>query len=287
MRPGWMRPSSMRRSSASRATSRRTGSKQDSSTAPGVSSTIRSTPVAVSRARMLRPSRPMMRPFISSLGRSTTETVLSTTWSAATRWMASEMIRLARLLPSWVASSSMRRTILAASMRASFSMARISSCLACSEVSPATRSSWRAARPPAPPWRPPRARVGSPARRARCRSGIHLAGALVATARALVHAPWRAGRASAHGQQLLAILPCVPVELERAPSSFSRASMAGVPDPAARPPAPRRPAAVGASCLGLGRRLSVLPTCGALAASGGTSNHTLNRAKQRQSLQQR
>ena len=30
-------------------------------------------------ARMLRPSRPMIRPFISSLGRTTTETVLSAT----------------------------------------------------------------------------------------------------------------------------------------------------------------------------------------------------------------
>ena len=38
-------------------------------TASGVSSTIRSTPVACSRARMLRPSRPMMRPFMSSLGK--------------------------------------------------------------------------------------------------------------------------------------------------------------------------------------------------------------------------
>ena len=45
--------------------------------APGVSSTIRSTPVASSSARMLRPSRPMMRPFRSSLGRSTTDTVVS------------------------------------------------------------------------------------------------------------------------------------------------------------------------------------------------------------------
>ena len=36
--------------------------------ASGVSSMMRSQPVAVSRARMLRPSRPMMRPFISSLG---------------------------------------------------------------------------------------------------------------------------------------------------------------------------------------------------------------------------
>lgn len=43
----------------------------------GVSSMMRSTPVAVSRARMLRPSRPMIRPFISSLGRGTTVTVVS------------------------------------------------------------------------------------------------------------------------------------------------------------------------------------------------------------------
>ena len=32
-----------------------------------------------------RPSRPMMRPFISSLGRGTTETVVSAAWSAAQR----------------------------------------------------------------------------------------------------------------------------------------------------------------------------------------------------------
>ncbi len=32
---------------------------------------------------MLRPSRPMIRPFMSSLGRSTTETVVSMAWSAA------------------------------------------------------------------------------------------------------------------------------------------------------------------------------------------------------------
>ena len=59
--------------------------------ASGVSSMIRSTPVMVSSVRMLRPSRPMMRPFISSLGRGTTETVASATWSAAQRWMAPEM----------------------------------------------------------------------------------------------------------------------------------------------------------------------------------------------------
>ena len=56
--------------------------------ASGVSSMMRSTPVRVSMVRMLRPSRPMMRPFISSLGRGTTLTVISATWSAAHRWMA-------------------------------------------------------------------------------------------------------------------------------------------------------------------------------------------------------
>ena len=45
---------------------------------------------------MLRPSRPMMRPFMSSLGRSTTETVVSMACSAALRWMASVMICCAR-----------------------------------------------------------------------------------------------------------------------------------------------------------------------------------------------
>ena len=59
--------------------------------ASGVSSMIRSTPVAVSSARMLRPSRPMMRPFISSLGSGTTLTVVSLQWSAAQRLTACPM----------------------------------------------------------------------------------------------------------------------------------------------------------------------------------------------------
>jgi hypothetical protein len=45
--------------------------------APGVSSMISSTPVAISSARIFRPSRPMIRPLRSSLGRSTTDTVVS------------------------------------------------------------------------------------------------------------------------------------------------------------------------------------------------------------------
>ena len=40
---------------------------------------------------MLRPSRPIIRPFKSSLGRSTTDTVVSIVCSAALRWMASVM----------------------------------------------------------------------------------------------------------------------------------------------------------------------------------------------------
>jgi hypothetical protein len=52
-------------------------------TASGVSSMMTSTPVMVSNERMLRPSRPMMRPFMSSLGRWTTDTEDSETWSPA------------------------------------------------------------------------------------------------------------------------------------------------------------------------------------------------------------
>ena len=48
MRAGWMRPSVSSRSSVSRAISRRTPSKPDSSTAPGVSSMMKSIPVSVS-----------------------------------------------------------------------------------------------------------------------------------------------------------------------------------------------------------------------------------------------
>src|SRR6266536_2751890 len=75
MRAGWIRPSETSFSSVIRPTSRRTGSKQDSSTASGVSSMIRLTPVTASKARMLRPSRPMIRPFMSSDGNGRTATV--------------------------------------------------------------------------------------------------------------------------------------------------------------------------------------------------------------------
>ena len=71
---------------------------------------------------MFRPSRPMMRPFMSSLGRSTTETVVSMACSAALRWMASAMICCARAAAVSRASASSRFTRLAASRRASASI---------------------------------------------------------------------------------------------------------------------------------------------------------------------
>jgi hypothetical protein len=61
----------------------------------GVSSMITSTPVASSNARMFRPSRPMIRPFISSLGSDTLDTVVSAVCSAAIRWTARATIFLA------------------------------------------------------------------------------------------------------------------------------------------------------------------------------------------------
>ena len=134
-----------RRRSAARspacAISRRYGSKPERMIAPGVSSTIRSTPVASSSARMLRPSRPMMRPFRSSLGRSTTETVVSIACSAAQRWMASVMYCLARSAAVSRASASRRLSRFAASCRASPSICLSSSSLASSAVRLATRSS--------------------------------------------------------------------------------------------------------------------------------------------------
>ena len=76
---------------------------------------------------MLRPSRPMMRPFISSLGRCRTETTDSAVCSVATRWMARVTILRARFSPSSRASRSMSRTISAASRLAWFSIAATSS----------------------------------------------------------------------------------------------------------------------------------------------------------------
>ena len=135
-----MRPSLMSFSNAMRATSRRTGSKPEIITASGVSSIIKSIPVKVSRVRMLRPSRPMMRPFISSLGRPTTETVVSATWSAAQRWIAREIISRAFFSASSLACCSKSLISIADSCLTSSSKDCSSSCLASSLVKPDKRS---------------------------------------------------------------------------------------------------------------------------------------------------
>ena len=119
MRAGWILPSPTSFSSVILAASRRTGSKHESTTASGVSSTIRLTPVVASNARMLRPSRPMMRPFMSSLGRANTETVDSAVCSDATRWIAIVTILRARSSPSSRARCSISRTCVIATRFAS------------------------------------------------------------------------------------------------------------------------------------------------------------------------
>ena len=107
MRAGWIRPSVTSWCNAKRAISRRTGSNAESTIASGVSSTTISTPVAASKARMLRPSRPMMRPFISSDSIWNTVTEFSIAVSVATRWIDWITIRLASLLAVNLASSIM------------------------------------------------------------------------------------------------------------------------------------------------------------------------------------
>ena len=103
------------------------GSNDESTTACGVSSMMKSTPVRCSSARMLRPSRPMMRPLRSSEASSTTVTVASAVWLAATRWSASATRARARRRASDRASSSIWRTSRASSCRTR-SFERSSSC---------------------------------------------------------------------------------------------------------------------------------------------------------------
>src|SRR6478735_1104554 len=121
-----MRPSAISVSMVSRAISRRTPSNAERTTACGVSSMMTSTPVRFSRARMLRPSRPMIRPFRSSEASWTTETVVSAVWPDAVRWMATDRMFRARLSASSRASSSMRRTSFAMSPRHSSSILALS-----------------------------------------------------------------------------------------------------------------------------------------------------------------
>ena len=145
---------------ATRAISLRTGSKPDRVTASGVSSMMTSTPVACSRERMLRPSRPMMRPFMSSEGRGTTEVVVSETTSLVSRCMVVAMIlrarwsassltsfsisRRRRLDSSRISRSTWARRISLASPAVRLEM-RSSSCLCCSSISRSSSlavSSW-------------------------------------------------------------------------------------------------------------------------------------------------
>ena len=136
-----MRPSVTSLPIAWRATSRRTGLKLLMVTASGVSSTTTSTPVANSKARMLRPLRPMMRPFMSSEGRGTTLTEISLTCSLARRCTASEMMLRARVSASSCALASTWRITRAMSLRVSCSTAASNSSRASSCVMRAIRSS--------------------------------------------------------------------------------------------------------------------------------------------------
>ena len=141
MRVGWIRPSWISRERATRAISRRTGSKLVIVTTSGVSSMIRSQPVAASKARMLRPSRPMMRPLISSDGSGTTEAVSSAVISEVMRCMTVASTLRALVSASARAETSIERTRRAPSSRSSWSSCTSSSSRASCAVTPAIRSS--------------------------------------------------------------------------------------------------------------------------------------------------
>ena len=158
-----MRPSWSSFSSVMRAISRRTPSKPERMTAFGVSSMMKSTPVRCSSARMLRPSRPMMRPFMSSAESCTTDTVVSAAWPAARRCITTERMLRTRRSASRLVSSSIWRTTFARSWRV-WSSTSLSSWLRAWDAGmPATRSSSRRwcsrASSSSAPWRSARARA--------------------------------------------------------------------------------------------------------------------------------
>src|SRR3989344_5967944 len=106
-----MRPSAMRFSKSALAMWRRTGSKEEIVTAPGVSSTISSTPAMRSKARMLRPSLPIIFPFTSSEGIITAVDIISGVEELARRWMTVATMSLARrssVSPACVSNLRMR-----------------------------------------------------------------------------------------------------------------------------------------------------------------------------------
>ena len=102
---GWILPSLTNLCKAKRAISLLNGSNEERTIASGVSSTTRSTPVAASIARILRPSLPIIWPFISSLSNWKTVTVFSIVCSAAVLCILWMMIFLASLFAFWRASS--------------------------------------------------------------------------------------------------------------------------------------------------------------------------------------
>ena len=102
---------------------------------------IRSTPVACSKALMLRPSRPISRPFISSLGRGTAETVVSETISEAERWITCDKISWAFISASSFSLASHCRRRREASSCISVSMAVSSASFASAVDMPETSSS--------------------------------------------------------------------------------------------------------------------------------------------------
>ncbi len=135
-----MRPSCTSFSRLIRATSRRTGSKQLTTTRPGVSSMITSTPVAFSKLLMFRPSRPITRPLSASSVMATLLVVCSLVCSLAYFWMAATMIcRLLSRASSW-ATSTLRRMISPTSCLHSSSTRRRSSSRAWSGDTPASCS---------------------------------------------------------------------------------------------------------------------------------------------------
>ena len=141
IRTGWIRPSATSFSKASFAISLLTGSKQERTTASGVSSIIKSTPVSVSNVLIFLPSRPIIRPFISSDGKLTDETVDSTTWSIAQRCITVVKISFAFSLETSLIWFSFSRIKLFASCCKSTFNCSNKICLASSEDMPEILSS--------------------------------------------------------------------------------------------------------------------------------------------------
>ena len=90
---------------------------------------------------MFLPSLPIILPFISSLGKSTTDTVVSATWSAEHFWTAYVIISLAFLSAFSLASLSISLTINAASCSASLLILSTKISFASSAVKPDILSS--------------------------------------------------------------------------------------------------------------------------------------------------